>query len=349
MDSFAEEWGRENGIKVTVDHVNVGDLKPLVDAETAKGEGHDLFELVSPPANLENHVMDLTDVNLEAQSRFGEQISLCTNSSYNATTGKFYGFCHGWVPDPGDYRRSLWEKVDRPQGPDSWDELLESGSRIKSELTIQMGTGMAHELDSNMAGRSLIWAFGGSIQDENENVVINSPETVEAVKYMVKLYRDAMTDEVFEWNAASNNKALIAARASSILNSVSAYRTAQKTAGEVSDDVFFVPPLLGPNGERKASAHIFNVYVIPKYSPIGDIAKAFMLALTENYDQAVYNSELYNFPAFFSTSPELMAPGGWLDIDPFESNPLDKLPFFEGCPRLVNQCRVSRPSQRGDR
>ena len=29
-----------------------------------------------------------------------------------------------------------------------------------------------------------MWSFGGSIQDENENVVLNSPETVAAVEYM---------------------------------------------------------------------------------------------------------------------------------------------------------------------
>jgi multiple sugar transport system substrate-binding protein len=31
-----------------------------------------------------------------------------------------------------------------------------------------------------MAGRAILWSFGGSIQDANEKVVINSPETVAA-------------------------------------------------------------------------------------------------------------------------------------------------------------------------
>ena len=35
-----------------------------------------------------------------------------------------------------------------------------------------------------MAGRALMWSFGASIQDENEQVVLNSPETVAAVEYM---------------------------------------------------------------------------------------------------------------------------------------------------------------------
>ncbi len=39
----------------------------------------------------------------------------------------------------------------------------------------------------------------------------------------------------------------------------------------------------------------------------------------------MYNSEIYNFPAFKSTVPQLYAEGGWLDNDPFGSNPPDKL------------------------
>ena len=55
-----------------------------------------------------------------------------------------------------------------------------------------------------------------------------------------------------------------------------------------------------------------------------------MLDLTQNYDQAVFNSELYNFPAFPSTAPKLMEDGGWLDADPFGSNPPDKLANLKG-------------------
>jgi hypothetical protein len=52
------------------------------------------------------------------------------------------------------------------------------------------------------------------------------------------------------------------------------------------------------------------VYVIPKYveGPELEAAKAFLLHLTANYNQAVFNSKLYNFPAF----PGHGARTGWL-------------------------------------
>ena len=44
---------------------------------------------------------------------------------------------------------------------------------------------------------------------------------------MAELFEGAMTEEVFSWNAASNNQLMMAGQASYILNSISAYRTVQ--------------------------------------------------------------------------------------------------------------------------
>jgi ABC-type glycerol-3-phosphate transport system substrate-binding protein len=234
FDPFAQNWGRQVGVNVTIDHVALADLPARVSSEIAGGQGHDLIEVLSPPSAFEPSLLDLSDINQEAERRFGRQIDFCTRSTYNPTTRKFYGFCHGWVPDPGDYRRSIWEKVGLPNGPSTYQELLDAGGRIKREQGIQLGIGMSNELDSNMAARALIWSFGGSIQDQNENIVINSPQTIEAVDYMARLFRASMTDEVFAWNAASNNQGLIAGNLSYILNSISAYRTAQTANPDVA-------------------------------------------------------------------------------------------------------------------
>jgi ABC-type glycerol-3-phosphate transport system substrate-binding protein len=328
FDPFAKAWGDANGVRVSVDHINNADLRPRTAAEIGAGQGHDLIELIDPPADYEPSMLDLTDINKEAQKRWGDQVPVAKASSFNPKTNVYYGFCHAWVPDPGDYRKSMWEKVGYANGPKSWSELLDGGRRIKREQGVQMGIGMSNEIDSNMAARAMIWSFGGSIQDKNEKVVINSSETVAAVEYMTQLYKDAMTPEVFGWNAASNNQALVAGQASWILNSISAYRTAQKTDTKVSDDIFFTSALEGPKA-RLASEHLVGVYIIPKFAKNPQAGKEFLLHLVENYKDATYNSELYNFPAFPSTVPDLTKAGGWLDSDPFGSNPKDKLSLLK--------------------
>jgi multiple sugar transport system substrate-binding protein len=328
FDPFAKAWGEDNGVEVTVDHINLAELIPTLTAAIDAGEGPTLVELVIAPSLFVEGVRDLTDVNMKAQELFGEQAETCIANSYLPTNNMWYGFCHGWVPDPGDYDINLWTQAGFPNGPSTWAELLEGGAKIKEELGVPMGLGLSPEIDSNMAMRAIIWSFGGAIQDENECVVINSPEVIEAVNYVVDLYNQTMTEEVFSWNAASNNQGFIAGELSYILNSISAYRSLQKIDPDAADNTGFVEALKGPRGDQHASAHVWSIYVVPEYvedGPEFEAAKAFMLHLVANYNQAVFNSELYNFPAFKSTAPQLFEEGGWLDVDPFGSRPPNKL------------------------
>lgn len=329
FDGFVKEWGDANGVDVTVDHINTADVPTTFAAEIAAGEGHDIVEHIASLGQFEPSVLDMTDVVQEAMTRHGEMSAVTQKSGFNPTTNKYFSFVHGYAPDPGDYRKSLWEAAGLANGPTSWQELLDGGTKIKSEQGIQMGIGMSNEIDSNMAAQALLWAFDAAVQDENENVIINSPETVAAVEYMANLFKGAMTQEVFGWNAASNNQLLIAGQASYILNSISAYRTAQGDNPDVAKDIFFLPPLKGPNGTALANGHaVFNA-MIPTYSKNQDTAKEFLLYLVDNYDAKTQASKLYDFCAFPSVNPELFAEGGWLDADPFESDPPDKLAILK--------------------
>ncbi|HEU0213431.1 MAG TPA: hypothetical protein VFR13_05045, partial [Jiangellaceae bacterium] len=132
FDQFVRDWGEQVGVTVTVDHLNVAEVPPRIAAELQAGQGHDLMQYIAPLAQFEPSVLDLSDVTEEANNRYGEQLEICRKSTFNPTTGKFYAFGPGWVPDPGNYRRSLWEAVGLPDGPTTWDELLEGGTEIKA-------------------------------------------------------------------------------------------------------------------------------------------------------------------------------------------------------------------------
>jgi multiple sugar transport system substrate-binding protein len=208
------------------------------------------------------------------------------------------------------------------------------GKAIYDATGIPVGVGMSPELDSEMAARAAIWSFGGSVQDENENVVLNSPETIAAVEYLAQLQNEVMTDEVFGWTAASNNQALIAGEVSYILNSNSAYRSLQKIDEAAAENIGFTSALEGPAGAF-ASSHVWQIYVIPSHVEGDELeaAKKFILDHTENYSEVTYNSELYNFPCYPSTVPEL---DSWLEEDPFGSMPPNKFEVL----KTVNEWSV---------
>jgi maltose-binding protein MalE len=321
FDPFAKEWGKRYGVNVTVDHIDTAAVPARISSEISAHQGHDLIQHIAPLPQFEPSVVDMRDVTEEAVKRYGKQLPICERSSLNPTTKKFFAYSPGWVPDPGDYRKSMWKKAGFPNGPRSWDDLLKGGGEIKKKQKVQLGIGLSQEIDSNMAMRALMYSFGASEQDENENVAINSDATVEAVAYMKKLFEQAMTDEVFAWNAASNNQGLISGELSYILNSISGYRTSQQSNPEVGADTAFVSALKGPK-TALVTSHVMYNWITPKYSKNVDAAKEFLLHYTENYAQATDASKLYDFPAFKDRAPKL---NQWLDKDPFGSKPANLL------------------------
>ncbi|MPZ62641.1 MAG: extracellular solute-binding protein [Propionibacteriales bacterium] len=324
FDKFVTDWGNEVGVDVQVDHIDVANVPSRIASQIQAGQGHDLMQYIATLSQFEPSVLDMTDVNEEASNRHGTQLAMCTESSFNPHTNKFYAFAPGWVPDPGNYQRGLWEPVGFPDGPTTWDELREGGAEIMASENIPVGLGMSQEIDSNMAGHALLWSYGASIQDENEKVVLNSPETIAAVEFMTGLFNDAMTDEIFAWNAASNNEGLIAGELSYILNSISAYRSTQDTNPQLANDTFFTPALQGPE-TGLAAQHVMYNYVIPEHAENPDAAKEFLLHFTDNFELVTYHSRLYDFPSWPSLAPNL---GDWLTTDPFGSEPADKLSFL---------------------
>jgi len=325
FDPWVKDWGSKVGVNVTIDHINYADLPARTQAEIQANQGHDLILHINPVPQYEPSVLDLSDVVTEANNRHGTQLDLCRKSSFNPTTKRFFAYAPAWVPDPGDYRRSLWQPVGLGNGPVSWDDLLRGSAEIKKSKNVQLGIGMSQEIDSNMAGRALLWSFGASIQDTREQVVINSPQAVTAVEYMARLYKDAMTPEVFSWNAASNNQGLASGQLSYILNSISAWRTSQEADPDVADDIFFTPALRGP-ADARAASHVMYNWIVPNFAKNPDAAKEFLLHYTANSDVVAWNSKLYDFPAYAKVVPGL---NDWLRKDPFGAQPADKLALLE--------------------
>ena len=62
--------------------------------------------------------------------------------------------------------------------------------------------------DANGWCHWLVWAHGGKMVDEKDNVVINSPETIAALEYAKQLY-ETFIPGTLSWLDPSNNKAFL--------------------------------------------------------------------------------------------------------------------------------------------
>jgi multiple sugar transport system substrate-binding protein len=301
---YVKEWGAKHGTDVIVDHMAATEVNARGASEAAAKEGHDLFLFISPPAAYANQVIDHREIVEEVERRHGTMIPLARKSTLDAKIGKYFAFSDSYVPDPGNYRIDLWSEAGFPNGPDTWEDLRVGGRRIKAKFGNPVGIGLSQEMDSNMALRGVLWSFGGAEQDTEGRVVLNSKETIEAVKFIRALYRESETAEVFTWDPASNNRMMLAGRASFVQNAISVPRTAEKENPEMAKKIGLVPALKGPV-RRIAAEHVMNCYVIWKFARNIDGAKQFLVDLVGSFASVFRESEFYNFPCYPATVPNL--------------------------------------------
>jgi multiple sugar transport system substrate-binding protein len=301
---FCKGWGEKRDTRVVVDHISIGEINARAAAEVAARKGHDLFMFLSPPAAYEKQVIDHGEIYQQIAAKHGKPIELGHRSTYNPRTKKYFAFSDSYVPDPGNYRQDLWSQVGFPNGPDTWDDLRKGGKAIKDKIGNPVGIGLSQELDTNMAVRGLLWSFGGAEQDAEGKVVINSPQTIEALKYMRALFKETETPEVFTWDPSSNNRGILSGKLSFVQNAISVTRTAEKENPGMSKKIQITPALRGPV-RRIAAEHVMDCYVIWNFAENKEGAKQFLVDYMDSFGDAFKASELYNFPCFPPTVPGL--------------------------------------------
>jgi len=317
FDAWARSWGEQHDTDVTVDHVGVNALNSTAAAEVSAGRGHDLVMFLRPRPVHEPDVIDHREIVEECQRRYGKPLELAVRSTRNPRSGKFHGFCDMVVPDPVNYRSDLW--ADAGQTPDDWDRVRLGGKAIKARTGIPVGIGLSAEDDSAIALRVLLLCFGGAEQDANGAPALASKETVEAVKYVTALYREAMTPAVLAWDPSSNNRAMLAGQSSLVMNAISITRSAENDRLPIGSKIALARPPRGP-ARRIGLPHATSVYVVWKFAENVEGAKAFLVDLVGHSREAFQASESYDFPAFPDRVKDLPA---LLAKDP-KASPPDK-------------------------
>ena len=301
-ETYVKEWGAKNDTVVTVDNISIAALNARATAETSVQKGHDLFLFMWPRPDLEHQVIDHKEIYDECIKTLGKPIDLAIRSSYNPKTKKYYGFSDSFVPGPVHYRKDLWDSVG--MYPDTWDDVRVGGAKIKKKHNVSMGIGLASEIDSNMALRAIMYSFGSSVQDEEGNVVLNSKETLEAIKFVKAMYNECMTPEVFTWDASSNNRFMHTGKGCLTMNAISITRTAEKDYPEMAKKIWLAKTPKGPV-RRMGLQHVMNVYAIWKFAENIEGAKKFLVDFVSDFRAAFLASEFYNFPCFAKTVPDL--------------------------------------------
>ena len=323
FDNFAKDWGSKNKINVTVDHIPVANVAARAAAEASAQSGHDLFGWNgSGGAHLyKKFLVNVTDLVESTQKKYGKVSTIGRQIGYNQEDKTWTAFPDFYINFPSMYRKSMWDEIGVK--PDTWDNIRTGGAKLKAKGH-PVGISLGHSNDPNTTWRGVLWSYGGAVQDEaGKKVVLNSKETIEAVKFVAALYKEAMTSEVLSWDDSSNNRYLVSGVGSLISNPISAYRTFQKSNKAGADDTFVMEPGKGP--VRQIMGGAIEYYGIWKFAKNKEGAIEFLKYYAEHWPEAFKASEGYNNPCFANLVPKPMP---ILSNDP-TSTPHDKLAILQ--------------------
>ncbi len=298
-NTYVKRWGEANDVEVKVDHINNALLYSTGASQVAAQSGHDLFWFISPPSTFQKQVLPLNDIVQEVTKKLGPMTKVARKSTYNPKTKKFYGFPDDYAPDPVQYRRSYLQEAG--VSLNTWEDLRKGAPKLKA-IGHPVGLGMSNEIDSNMLLASLLYCYGGFIQNEENRIVIgqgsNRKGAIEALQVMRDIYRNGMSDEVFAWTAASNNQAFLAGRLSVALNAISIARSAENSGNiALADDTWLASIPRGPV-MRLGNEHVMGVFVIWKFAKNKEAAKKYLVDQQLGYREHFIRSGYYNFPAW---------------------------------------------------
>jgi len=274
---------KELGIKVNLETVNGNDLQPRITAGIQSGAGADIIMSFNSYTHLyANSVVDVAPLAEEVGKREGGVLpyaqAICSNGK-----GVYMGMPWAVIGGMIAYRKSWLEEVGATKFPDTWEQYRDVGKKLKAKGR-PFGQTLGHTFgDAPGFTYPYLWSWGGKeVEADGKTVVLNTKETVESVKFMQGLWKDAMDEGGLAWDDTNNNRAFLSQTISATLNGASIYIESLRRAeqyktekGEpLNKDILHAPLPKGPKGQF--GFHLLQSNMIMKYSKNQDAAKEFL-------------------------------------------------------------------------
>ena len=271
------------GVKMNLETVNGNDLQPRITAGIQSGSGADIIMSFNSYTHLyANSVVDMGPLAEEVGKREGGIYkyaqAICSNGK-----GVYMGMPWAVIGGMIAYRKSWLEDVGASKFPETWEQYREVGKKLKAKGR-PFGQTLGHTFgDAPGFSYPYLWSWGGKeVEADGKTVVLNTKETVESVKFMTGLWKDAMDEGGLAWDDTNNNRAFLSQTISATLNGASIYIESLRRAeqyktekGEpLNKDILHAPLPKGPAGQF--GFHLLQSNMIMKYSKNQDAAKEFL-------------------------------------------------------------------------
>ena len=359
LTALCNEWAAKEKVELKIDYITSQGNKNLITiaAEAQAKSGHDI--LAFPTWQPADKASELEPVDDLMQSLIAANGTVAPLIEYLARPGG------RWVAvpcAPGSQIKGPCGRIDLlkqhaglevtkmyPAGapPDkalseawTWDAFLAAAEKChKAGFPFGIGIGATEDSVDTMG--ALFSAYGAVLVDAKGNVTVKSDAVKEVLEYAKKLVA-FLPPDVFAWDNASNNKALIAGKCALIMNPPSAWAVAKRDNPKVAEQLWTFPSPRGPKGRYEPYLPYF--WGIWKFSKNKPAAKSLILHLSQrsSVERLVAASQGYDIPAFaklndFKTWAEEGPPKGTLYHYPPKPGQILSVSAFPAPPKIAVQ------------
>ena len=219
----AARFTQKTGVEVKVDFVGWEDINQQTAVTSNSGAGPDIIIGFSDAPHIySDKLIELTDVADYLGKRYGGWQNLAQRYGKRSKSDAWIGLPFGASGGPLVYRKSVLQSVGYDKVPEDhvgYLELCRKLQKAGKPAGFALGNAVG---DGNGFADWLLWSHNASLLDEEGNVIINSKETIAALKYLKELYPTLIAGTP-SWNDVSNNRAYSSQEISLTANGVSLY------------------------------------------------------------------------------------------------------------------------------
>jgi ABC-type glycerol-3-phosphate transport system substrate-binding protein len=314
---LCSQWGERNRASVNVDFItSVGNQNLLtINAQAQSRSGHDILSFPAwEPAAHQRMLVRMDDVMARLTAKYG---AVTPAAEY---LGKQNGH---WVAIPavsgtqlkpacvrfdlmqqhaGIDIRAMWPAENRVgPGADSWNwETFARAAEACNRAGVPFGLPMGSFTDAVDWLGALFSSYGAHVMDERGQPTVRGNAKLRAAVDMAVRISRQLPNDVWAWDDAANNRALISGRSALIFNPPSAWVSARRDNPTVGAQCWTVPVPSGPEGRYVGYLPYF--WGIWNFSRVQGPAKELLEFLSDrtSAEAQTTTSAGYDIPPFVS-------------------------------------------------
>lgn len=279
-NTLAPAYEKLTGIKVDYQLLSVGSLQTRLTAVAETGSGPDMtLNFFNWPFLYGDKYVDVSDI----AETIGQKGGGWHKAAEEAVIvgGKWKAIPFGNVGQLMNWRTDWFAEAGIKTFPDTWDELLAAGIKLK-KAGHPFGFELGHGFGDNHGWLyPLLWSYGArEVDPDGKTVAIDSAETARAVDFCRTFFQQTMFQDVLGWTDVNNNKAYLSEQISCTNNAESILWSAKKDFPDIAK---VTDQSLNPKGPTGQRFHILAPWShsIFSHTPDHKAAKDFMVWLMD--------------------------------------------------------------------